>query len=153
MLTCPSWTSPAVFSYGGAQPCAESPSVDVTRLSAPAAAVLELAATLRGNVTFASVFPLRSLCTRRPIQALSLPTHALSLTSRTATAAPLGCDPATTKYTYEQLLARPEHLPREKLHLFLSDTDFVTVFGMQPAEFERLPKWKKDKARQAKGLF
>lgn len=62
-------------------------------------------------------------------------------------------DPAVTKLPYEELRRRPAHLPSDKLHLYLADEEFRTVFGMSRADFDRMPGWKKDKARQAKGLF
>jgi len=41
----------------------------------------------------------------------------------------------------------------QQLHLYLSDEEFRTVFGMSRGDFDKMPAWKKDKARQQKGLF
>lgn len=37
--------------------------------------------------------------------------------------------------------------------LYLRDEDFKGALGCGPAEFEKLPKWKRDAAKKAAGLF
>jgi hypothetical protein len=38
-------------------------------------------------------------------------------------------------------------------HEFLSDSDFVAVFGMDKGAFASLPKWKQTQLKKKLGLF
>ena len=47
----------------------------------------------------------------------------------------------------------PTGVDGTKKEKFLSDEDFVKVFGMERGAFEKLPKWKKDQQKKNAGLF
>lgn len=61
------------------------------------------------------------------------------------------------KYPIKILKDKPENLPsgidvsRKEMHLTFDD--FVSIFNMEPADFEDLPAWKKQRLKQAAGLF
>mmetsp|Transcript_17647 Transcript_17647/g.40860 ORF Transcript_17647/g.40860 Transcript_17647/m.40860 type:complete len:625 (+) Transcript_17647:115-1989(+) len=63
-------------------------------------------------------------------------------------------DPATTKYSYEALQsAKPEDVHPARKHLYLSDEEFQSLFGMMQGEFEKLPIWKQQLMKKARGLY
>jgi len=61
------------------------------------------------------------------------------------------------KYPPAMLKSEPENLPagvdvrRKEMHLTYDN--FIAIFKMEPAEFEKLPTWKKQRLKQAAGLF
>ncbi|GBG33515.1 SH3 domain-containing protein PJ696.02 [Hondaea fermentalgiana] len=57
-------------------------------------------------------------------------------------------------YTLEQVMGRevPDMDPR-RLDEYLRDEDFQRAFGMGRAEFNAMPKWKRDNLKKAKSLF
>lgn len=61
------------------------------------------------------------------------------------------------KYPLMILKNDPEKLPpgvdvsRKELHLTFDD--FMSVFKMEPAEFEKLPTWRRQRLKQTAGLF
>jgi hypothetical protein len=58
------------------------------------------------------------------------------------------------EYTAEQLKTnRPEGLDPRRIHLYLSDSEFITVFKQDKATFAKLQQWKQDKLRKEAGLF
>ncbi|XP_065196532.1 gelsolin, cytoplasmic-like [Sycon ciliatum] len=59
------------------------------------------------------------------------------------------------KYSYNDLCARhpPEGVDVLFKEKYLNDDEFQTVFGMSAADFEKLPKWKKDNLKKSKKLF
>jgi len=64
-------------------------------------------------------------------------------------------DPATQKYPYEELKTGRHSAdvdPAQK-ERYLSDEEFEVVFGMGPADFGRLPKWKQQNLKKAKEMF
>jgi len=59
-------------------------------------------------------------------------------------------------YTYDELKAKPPPatVDATRLEEYLSDAEWATVFkGQDRATFAALPKWKKDNAKKAVGLF
>jgi hypothetical protein len=62
-------------------------------------------------------------------------------------------DPASTKFSYDELLAKPATVDPTKREEYLSDADFSTVFGMDRAAFTALPAWKRANAKKDKKLF
>jgi hypothetical protein len=59
-------------------------------------------------------------------------------------------------YTYEELKAKPPPatVDATRLEEYLSDAEFATIFkGQDRATFAAQPKWKKDNAKKAVGLF
>lgn len=61
------------------------------------------------------------------------------------------------KYPLRILKNEPENLPTEvdvsRKELHLTYDDFITVFKMEPNEFEKLPAWRRQRLKQAAGLF
>ncbi|XP_012230270.2 villin-1 isoform X1 [Linepithema humile] len=61
------------------------------------------------------------------------------------------------KYPPAVLKSDPENLPagvdvqRKEMHLTYDN--FIAIFKMEPAEFEKLPTWKRQRLKQAAGLF
>ncbi|XP_011505575.1 PREDICTED: villin-like protein quail [Ceratosolen solmsi marchali] len=61
------------------------------------------------------------------------------------------------KYPLKILKNDPENLPpgvdvsRKEMHLTFDD--FMTVFKMEPTEFEKLPTWRRQRLKQTAGLF
>ncbi|XP_032678002.1 villin-1 isoform X1 [Odontomachus brunneus] len=61
------------------------------------------------------------------------------------------------KYPLAVLKSEPENLPtgvdvrRKEMHLTFDN--FIAIFKMEPAEFEKLPAWKRQRLKQAAGLF
>ncbi|PIO34116.1 hypothetical protein AB205_0130010, partial [Aquarana catesbeiana] len=51
----------------------------------------------------------------------------------------------------------PEDLPDgvdpTKKEMYLTDSDFVNIFGMPKAQFSQLPKWKQQNIKKQHGLF
>jgi len=47
----------------------------------------------------------------------------------------------------------PVNLDTNKKEAYLTDSDFTQLFKMGRNEFEKLPKWKKDKIKKELGLF
>jgi hypothetical protein len=56
-------------------------------------------------------------------------------------------------YTLEELLQRPDTVDPSRLEAYLSDADFVKLFGCHPKEFDKLPLWKKEEQKKMLGLF
>ena len=58
-------------------------------------------------------------------------------------------------FSYEELLQDP--LPKgvnpSKLEEYLSDIEFVRIFGMKKIEFIKLPQWKKDNLKRDVYLY
>eukprot|EP00033_Pygsuia_biforma_P000337 GCRY01000410.1.p1 GENE.GCRY01000410.1~~GCRY01000410.1.p1 ORF type:complete len:799 (+),score=281.68 GCRY01000410.1:122-2518(+) len=57
------------------------------------------------------------------------------------------------KYTYKELLERPAQCDKTQLELYLEDDEFATVFGMSRADYEKMPKWKKQNLKKKVNLF
>jgi len=60
------------------------------------------------------------------------------------------------KLSYAELKAAtdlPSNIDTNKKEDYLSDADFASLFKVSRAEFERTPKWKKDKIKKELGLF
>ncbi|XP_048515379.1 villin-1 [Athalia rosae] len=61
------------------------------------------------------------------------------------------------KYPLQLLKNEPENLPNgvdiERKEMHLTFDDFVTVFKIQPSEFEKLPSWRRKRLKQSAGLF
>lgn len=61
------------------------------------------------------------------------------------------------KYPLQILRSDPDKLPsgvdvsRKEMHLTFDD--FMSVFKMDPAEFEKLPSWRRQRLKQTAGLF
>ncbi|XP_014467761.1 PREDICTED: villin-1 [Dinoponera quadriceps] len=61
------------------------------------------------------------------------------------------------KYPLAVLKSEPENLPagvdvrRKEMHLTFDN--FIAIFKMEPTEFEKLPAWKRQRLKQAAGLF
>lgn len=61
------------------------------------------------------------------------------------------------KYPPAVLKSEPENLPagvdvrRKEMHLTYDN--FIAIFKMEPTEFEKLPTWKRQRLKQAAGLF
>ena len=61
------------------------------------------------------------------------------------------------KYPLKILKNDPEKLPqgvdvsRKEMHLTFDD--FMMVFKMEPAQFEKLPTWRRQRLKQTAGLF
>ncbi|XP_063979403.1 villin-like protein quail isoform X2 [Diachasmimorpha longicaudata] len=64
---------------------------------------------------------------------------------------------AYSKYPLRILKMEPEHLPSGvdvfKKELHLTYDDFISIFKMNPVEFEKLPAWRRQRLKQAAGLF
>ena len=60
-------------------------------------------------------------------------------------------------YSYDVLTAPPEFVPddvnRNKMETYLDDAEFEEVFGMERADFYKLPKWKIEVLKKDKKLF
>lgn len=61
------------------------------------------------------------------------------------------------KYPLKVLRNEAENLPKgvdvERKEMHLTFDDFVAIFKMDPAEFEKLPAWRRQRLKQAVGLF
>lgn len=61
------------------------------------------------------------------------------------------------KYPLKILKSDPENLPNEvnvsRKEMHLTYDDFMTVFKMEPNEFEKLPAWRRQRLKQTAGLF
>lgn len=66
---------------------------------------------------------------------------------------PTYADPASKKYTYEEVKAKPADVDPAKKEAYLSDAEFQTVMGVSPAEYSKMPKWKQQNLKKAKDLF
>jgi Icc-related predicted phosphoesterase len=65
-------------------------------------------------------------------------------------------DPSEKKYPYEELRGagvRPADVDPKTKELYLSVEDFKAVFQMDLDGFCRLPKWRQDSLKKAKGVF
>eukprot|EP00742_Colponemidia_sp_Colp-10_P001498 GILJ01001608.1.p1 GENE.GILJ01001608.1~~GILJ01001608.1.p1 ORF type:complete len:830 (-),score=172.89 GILJ01001608.1:131-2620(-) len=62
-------------------------------------------------------------------------------------------DPAATKFPVDLLRTNPAGVDPSKKELYLSDADFLTIFGMDRAAFEKEPKWKQVQKKKDVGLF
>jgi len=64
-------------------------------------------------------------------------------------------NPAETKYSYEELKGpdRPGDVDPAQKQAYLSDAEFETVMGVSPDAFGKMPKWKQQNLKKAKGLF
>ncbi|GAM22111.1 hypothetical protein SAMD00019534_052860 [Acytostelium subglobosum LB1] len=60
---------------------------------------------------------------------------------------------ATTNVPLSELVKKPAHLDSNNLENYLSDSDFQSMFKMPRDEFAKLPAWRKNKEKQAFGLF
>jgi len=66
----------------------------------------------------------------------------------------MGYRPTTDKFSYDDLkLKRADKIDPQKRHEYLSDADFLTIFGMSLGEFDRLPGWKQKNLKQKTKLF
>mmetsp|Transcript_113659 Transcript_113659/g.321377 ORF Transcript_113659/g.321377 Transcript_113659/m.321377 type:complete len:378 (-) Transcript_113659:88-1221(-) len=65
--------------------------------------------------------------------------------------------PVETKYSYAVLRTsnteRPIDVDPTLKDQYLTDEEFHTVFAMSPADFAKMPKWKRDGLKKAKELF
>jgi len=60
------------------------------------------------------------------------------------------------KLSYAELKAAtdlPSNIDTNKKEDYLSDAEFASLFKVSRADFERTPKWKKDKIKKELGLF
>jgi hypothetical protein len=63
-------------------------------------------------------------------------------------------DPSTNKFTYEQLQGQfPAGVDPTRKEAYLTDAQFLEVFGVTPAAFNELKKWKQQDLKKAKQLF
>ncbi|CAJ1354843.1 unnamed protein product, partial [Effrenium voratum] len=65
-------------------------------------------------------------------------------------------DPAQKKYSHDQLKAsqgRPDDVDPSRREQYLSDAEFLSVFGMPFGDFQKQPKWKQQNVKKAKDLF
>jgi hypothetical protein len=62
-------------------------------------------------------------------------------------------DPGKTYYSLSELQKRPAGIDHLNLENYLSNADFMTVFGMTRKNFESLPAWKKKNLKSAQKLF
>lgn len=65
-------------------------------------------------------------------------------------------EPAAVKYSYEALRGsanRPGKVDPLRKEEYLEETEFRSVFGMGPAEFVKLPKWRRQDLKKLKDLF
>lgn len=64
---------------------------------------------------------------------------------------------SNVKYPLKVLKGEPDSLPGEvdvsRKEMHLTYDDFMTVFKMEPNEFEKLPAWRRQRLKQAAGLF
>jgi len=69
---------------------------------------------------------------------------------------PIYADPGEKKYPYEVLKGLhgrpPDVNPAEKEH-YLSEEEFLAVFGIGSEEFAKLPAWKRQNLKKAKDVF
>jgi len=66
----------------------------------------------------------------------------------------MGYKPTTEKFSYDDLkFKRVDKIDPTKRHEYLSDEDFLAVFGMTLHEFDRSPAWKQKQLKQQKKLF
>ena len=57
-------------------------------------------------------------------------------------------------HSYEALKgALPDGVDPAQKEEYLSDAEFVTVFGVDRITFRGMPKWKRDQQKKTKGLF
>ena len=57
-------------------------------------------------------------------------------------------------YTLEQLRINAiSHIDMTHKEMYLSNKEFLRIFGMNKTQFQQLPKWKKDSKKKEKGLF
>ncbi|CAK9109442.1 unnamed protein product [Durusdinium trenchii] len=64
--------------------------------------------------------------------------------------------PEDRKYPHEELKVsrgKPPDVDPAKRELYLSESDFKSIFGMTIWDFQKLPKWKQQNAKKAKDLF
>jgi hypothetical protein len=69
---------------------------------------------------------------------------------------PVPCLPTSTKFSLEALQARgfqTAGCDASRLHEYLSDAEFHTVFGMSAADFKKMPGWKQADAKKKHRLF
>jgi len=64
-------------------------------------------------------------------------------------------EPTDKKYSHQELSGdnRPDDVDPARKEQYLSDEEFAVVFGMGPVDFTKLPKWKQQNLKKAKGLF
>ena len=63
-------------------------------------------------------------------------------------------DAKTSKFSYEQLNGQfPEGVDPTRKEAYLSEEEFLKVFGMSLDQFDQLKKWKQQELKRAKGLF
>jgi len=63
-------------------------------------------------------------------------------------------DPESNKFDYEVLKgAFPPGVNPERKEAYLTYEMFHSIFGMAPAAFNELKKWKQNDLKKAKGLF
>eukprot|EP00298_Acanthocystis_sp_HF-20_P005546 c15680_g1_i1.p1 GENE.c15680_g1_i1~~c15680_g1_i1.p1 ORF type:complete len:835 (-),score=375.35 c15680_g1_i1:37-2541(-) len=62
-------------------------------------------------------------------------------------------DPATTSFTYEQLLEKPATVDPTRREQYLNEADFLKVFKISKTEFNNQKQWKKDQLKKDKKLF
>eukprot|EP01105_Mastigella_eilhardi_P018355 TRINITY_DN423_c0_g1_i5.p1 TRINITY_DN423_c0_g1~~TRINITY_DN423_c0_g1_i5.p1 ORF type:complete len:297 (+),score=82.79 TRINITY_DN423_c0_g1_i5:204-1094(+) len=56
-------------------------------------------------------------------------------------------------YTIEELRTKPAHLDNTNLESYLSDADFEKYFGKTRQEYNKMPKWHKDKIKKDLQLY
>jgi hypothetical protein len=56
-------------------------------------------------------------------------------------------------YTLDELLKKPETLDQTQLEQYLSNEEFLKVFGCTKEEFSKLSIWKQKQKKQEKGLY
>jgi len=70
---------------------------------------------------------------------------------------PVYASPSEKKYTLEELKLptgeRPADVDPAQKEQYLSEADFKAVFGMEVADFNKMPKWKQQNMKKAKDLF
>ena len=62
-------------------------------------------------------------------------------------------NPSSNKFQFEQLKGFPEGVDPTKKEAYLSNEDFVKVFGMTIEKFYDQKKWKQTEKKKETGLF
>lgn len=73
--------------------------------------------------------------------------------ARTNAARPKKLLPGERVFSYDNLRAKPAECDPSMLEKYLSDEEFVQVFNMTKAAFEKLPEWKRQSQKKQLGLL
>ena len=61
--------------------------------------------------------------------------------------------PRDHKYTKDQINERPSQIKRNRCELYLEDSEFEAIFGMNKENFYTLKDWKRLRLKKENGLF